>query len=72
MESEEPCGAELVIRPHIAIVFQDTSGEDGGGLVVSSMLEEDMRPSNIERSEDKDETWPWPNVLKTGTARISA
>ena len=27
-----------------------------GGLLVSSTLEEDMRPSNIERSEDKDET----------------
>ena len=56
MGQEEPSSAELVIRPHIATVFQDTSPEHGGRLLVSSMLEEDRRPSNIERSEDKDET----------------
>ena len=55
-EMEEPSDAEFLIRPHIATFFQDTSPEDGGALPVSSLLEEDMRPSDIERSEDQDET----------------
>ena len=55
-EEEEPSDAELLIRPHIATFFRLTSLEDGGALPVSSVLEEEMRPSDIERSEDKDET----------------
>lgn len=50
----------------------DAKSEDGVGLSASSVFEKTMRSSKISGPEDKDETRARPNVLETGTGRVSA
>ena len=49
----------------------DTKFEDGVGLSASSTSEM-MRSNRMSASKDKGETQARPNILETGTARVSA